>query len=272
MSPRVSVVIPSLSRERAAGLERLKAALARQTHPDLEVLVVEGVSPQGKAINLGEARASGEVLVVMDDDSSIDDDRLIAKLVATLAADPRIGMAGASLQPGPGANRLQRRAARELPRFSVPVVDTVTDSDLACHGCAAFPRAAFVAAGREREDLVRGLDPDLRQRLRAAGYRVVLAPGCVVHHPLPATLGRLLAIFVRNGAGSARAQRLDPGAALETDERLEAKGFVAHRPFLYRAVRLPLRVLWAALTLQPLRALVYTAYAYGYLRAWLTGR
>ena len=41
--------------------------------------------------------------------------------------------------------------------------------------------------------------------------------------------------------------------------------FVARRPFAYRVARFPLRILWAVLTLRPLRALAYLCYAAGFL-------
>lgn len=265
MKPKVSVVIPSLSPERATSLRELRSALAAQTLAS-EVIVVEGVSPQGAAINRGAERATGRILVVVDDDSSIRDPRLIEKLVAVLDHDPRVGMAGASVRTPEDANLFQRLAAREFPRFNVPVVSRVTDSDLACHGCAAFPLALFRSIGGEREEIVRGLDPDLRQRLRDRGYRVVLVPDCVVYHPLPASLRGFVKTFLRNGAGSARAQREHPDLVFETDESLESHDFQARRSFAYRVLRFPLRVLWALLTLRPLRALAYACYALGYVQ------
>jgi len=151
----------------------------------------------------------------------------------------------------------------------VPVATAVIDSDLACHGCAIFPRAVFEAVGGEREQIVRGLDPDLRQRLRDHGHRVVLVPDTVIYHPLPGSLSSLVRTFIRNGAGSALAQVRHPELVYETDEKVDARRFVARRPFAYRMVRFPLRVIWALLTLRPLRALAYAAYAAGYLAAYV---
>ena len=89
-----------------------------------------------------------------------------AEVCRQIDADPAIGMAGASIVIPPEANAFQRKAALEFPRFNTPVVDQVTDSDLACHSCCAFPLRVFEEVGREREDILRGLDPDLRVRLR----------------------------------------------------------------------------------------------------------
>ena len=124
--PRVSVIIPALDASRAASLQHLRAALEAQSLEGIEIVVVEGVTPQGKAINLGAARARAEILMVMDDDSAIADPTLVERLVETLDADPRIGMAGASVRTPEDAGRFRRRAAREFPRFNVPVVAEVT--------------------------------------------------------------------------------------------------------------------------------------------------
>ena len=67
----VSLVIPHFSSSREENLNGLLAEIRGQSFQELEVLVVCGVSPQGKAINHGAALAKGEILVVMDDDSRI---------------------------------------------------------------------------------------------------------------------------------------------------------------------------------------------------------
>jgi GT2 family glycosyltransferase len=272
----VSIVIPSLEAGvdpyRTANLSRLRTAIGQQTFTDTELLVVEAVAPQGRAINQGVERARGEYLVVFDDDSSVDDPELLAKLVHALDADPTIGMAGASVRTPAAAGLFQRIAAREFPRFNVPVVEVVTDSDLACHGCAAFPLVLFRTLGGEREQIVRGLDPDLRQRIRGSGHRVVLVPDTVVYHPLPRSLRSLARTFRRNGAGSAYAQMHHPELVYETDEALDSVGFVARRSYAYRVARFPLRIAWALLTLRPIRAFAYSNYALGYFGERLRGK
>lgn len=268
LDPLLSVIIPSLDGDRGGSLARLEAAIKTQSYTHHELMVVVGVSPQGRAINQGVSRARGEVLVILDDDAAIDDPELFSRLVLALASDPTIGMAGASVRTPASAGLFQRLAAREFPRFNVPVVSKLTDSDLACHGCAAFPRAAFEGVGGEREEIVRGLDPDLRQRLRRAGYRVVLVPDAVIYHPLPATLRRLLKTFYRNGSGSAYAQVFHPELVYDTDERLERREALAHQPFAWRLVRFPFRLVWAVVSLRPLRALAYLAYAAGFAASY----
>lgn len=247
-------------------MPRLIESIKRQTFRDFELCLVKGVSPQGKAINRGAEQTHGEILLILDDDSSLADEWVFQRLVDTLDADASIGMAGASIVVAPDASPFQRRAAEQFPRFNTPVVDRVTNSDFACHGCCAIPRRVFDLAGREREDLLRGLDPDLRLRIRAAGFRVVLAPNACIHHPLPDGWRGLLRTFFRNGYGSAYACKFQPESVCETGETLEDSAFQPKTSLPYRMARFPIRLARALVHRQWLRFGAYCAYACGY--AW----
>jgi len=270
--PRVSVIIPSLDGYRDGCVPRLLESIEAQSLQDFEVHVVKGVAPQGKAINQGAAEARGEVLLILDDDSRMADETVFQNLVDALDADPAIGMAGASIVPAPDATPFQRRAARQFPRFNTPLVDEVTDSDLACHGCCAIPAEVFEEVGGEREDILRGLDPDLRVRLRQAGYRVVLVPHTRVYHPLPDGYYRLLRTFFRNGFGSAYAQKFHPDTVYETHEELEATRFQPSTSLHYRIARFPLRLVKALAEGKFIRFGAYCAYACGYAWGMVTAR
>jgi len=145
------------------------------------------------------------------------------------------------------------------------VVDEITESDMACHGCCAITRNVFEEIGGERENIIRGLDPDLRQRLRQAGYKVVLAPQTWIYHALPGTFGKLLRTFFRNGMGSAYISRFHPELVYETDERLESSGFKASTSFSFRCLRFPFRLLGALLSLKFVRFFGYSVYALGFV-------
>lgn len=247
-------------------------SIRQQTYTDYEIVIVKGVSPQGKAINQGVAQARGSVILILDDDSRVADETVFASLIDTLDSDPRIGMAGASIVVPPEANAFQLRAARQFPRFNTPVVDAITDSDLACHGCCVFRREVFEEVGGEREDIIRGLDPDLRVRLRRAGYRVVLAPNARIYHPLPGSLRKLVKVFFRNGVGSAYAKKFRPDSVYETSETLEEEGFKPRTSLLFRVVRYPFRLGRALATGEWLRFAAYTSYAFGYVWGILTAK
>lgn len=264
-SPRVSLIIPSIDGHRDGMVPKLLASIESQSFRDYEVHLIAGVKPQGMAINLGAQKARGEILIIMDDDSELADTNVLANLVGCVDSSPRIGMAGASIVLSPDATPFQQRAAREFPRLHTPVVHEMTDSDLACHGCCAIPSHVFNEVGREREELIRGLDPDLRVRLRQAGYRVVLAPETCIYHPLPRSWNALLKTFFRNGYGSAYAQKVRPDLIYETHEALHSSSFQPRRPLLYRLCRFPLRLGLAILQGKLLRFSAYCGYAAGYL-------
>jgi glycosyltransferase involved in cell wall biosynthesis len=248
--PHVSVIIPSIDGYRDGCVPKLLESIENQSFTDYEVCIVKGVFPQGRAINEGVAGAKGKILIILDDDSRLADADVFQNLLHTLEQDPKIGMAGASIVTPPESSPFQQKAALQFPRFNTPVVTEITDSDLACHGCCAIPSAVFDEIGREREDIVRGLDPDMRVRLRNAGYRVVLSPETRIYHPLPDGWKKLLRIFFRNGMGSAYAQKFQPDTVYETHEVLHDETFRPRTSFAYRILRFPLRLLKAIVTAQ----------------------
>lgn len=271
-TPHLSIIIPTWDGYRDGCVPRLLESIAGQTYTSHETLLIQGVAPQGKAINQGAAQARGEILAILDDDSMLADDGVFARLVETLDADATIGMAGASIVLFPDSNSFQQKAALQFPRFHTPVVEAITDSDLACHGCCAIPKSVFEAIGGEREDILRGLDPDLRVRLREAGYRVVLAPGARIYHPMPKNWRGLLRIFFRNGFGSAYAYKFQPDCVYETHESLHSEDFQPKTTLAYRLARYPLRLARSLAAFQFMRFGAYCSYALGYGWGALTAR
>jgi GT2 family glycosyltransferase len=214
---------------------------------------------------MGAGLARGEYLLILDDDSRVPNRDVINNLKTVLDEDKSIGMAGASIVVPADSNWFQKKATQEFPRFNMKIVDRTTESDMACHGCCIIPKKVFVEMGGEREDIKRGLDPDLRYRLRQAGYKVVLAPNCWVHHPLPPTFVRFCLTFFRNGMGSAYCLKYRPETITETDESMDLKDFKAKRSLLFRVMRFPLRLIKALLTLKFLRFSAYIIYGIGYI-------
>lgn len=272
LNPTITVIIPTRDGMRDGAVPKLLDSVKNQTFQDFEIQMIKGVTPQGKSINQGAAAAKGRYLLILDDDSCLADPHVFQRLLEACESDHLIGMAGASIVIAPDATLFQRRAAGQFPRFCTPEVDVITDSDFACHGCCLIPAAVFAQIGGERENLIRGLDPDLRVRLRAAGYRVVLVPGARIHHPLPDGWRPLLRIFFRNGFGSAYAWKFQPDTVYETHERLDMTSFHARRPFIYRVLRFPGRLLLAAAQGRPMRFAAYIAYGFGYIWGLATAK
>jgi hypothetical protein len=292
-SAAIALIIPSLTGD----VEPLLESVRRQTLQPAEVAVVRGVRPNGRARNQGAAQTSAPLLVFVDDDATLGDERALANLVAPLLEDPSIGVTGASKLLPPGAPWFQRWVAREVPRIVHPIVDHPLETNpdppsFYCEittTCCAMRRAVFEQAGGFDEALVRGVDTEFFVRLRrltttdhgttqhsalsTQNYRFILVPHTWTYHPAPATLRALLRKQFLYGYGHAQEVRRDPqrsrGRALRTP--LHAAAFLLFRT----AILLPnifLPYSFAApswrLGFRPLKALASYASALGYLWGW----
>jgi hypothetical protein len=197
--PRATIIIPSLDGDRGGKLVDLLASLRHQTFQSFEVRLMLLDPRQGRAINRAVQAARGDIIITLDDDTQMGHPRVLENLVRALDGDPSIGIAGASTIPAPDSSAFQQEACRQIPRRYFPVVDRVVDSDMAQHPCLAMRKAVFEAVGGEDEELVRGLDPLLRQRVRDAGYRVVIVPYTWIGHPLPESRLKIFRMYFRNG-------------------------------------------------------------------------
>ena len=277
---RVALVIPALGGD-ARGLEE---DARRQSRVPDEVIVVAGVRPNGRARNQGVRRTGAEVLVFVDDDARLGDERVIERLVAPLLADPTIGVTGSAKLLPPGAPAFQRRVAREVPRIEHAVVETALESNPPLAGpglsevtttCAEMRREVWERAGGFDETLVRSVDPEFFRRVRRLGYRFVLVPHAWVWHPAPASLGRLLRKHFLYGVGHAQEAKKDRAVA----------GALALGTPLHAGVYLALRTLWVIpsvfvawsltiagsrprLAFRPLGALASYAAGLGYVWGW----
>ena len=202
-TPSVSVLIPTAVAGRGSYLERLMEQLEEQTFQDFEVVVVQGDTRQGRALNTAAAAARSDMLIILDDDTSLGHPEVFENLMTTMKAHPDIGMAGVANTVPDDASWLVRRVMVEIPRRHSDIVSEIVDSDMAEHPCCAIPKKVFTGIGGENEIIPRGLDPYLRHEIRQTGYRVVVIPDTYIHHLPPDRLGRLLRQFVRNGRQSA---------------------------------------------------------------------
>lgn len=269
--PAASVIIPSLDGDRSGNLELLLQDLALQSIGDFEILVVEGVLPNGRARNAGAADAGGRYLVFIDDDVRLGHPDVLANLVNALSANPALGLTGPSQLPPPGATRFQRAAARQLPRSLFPMVDRLTDTDMVTHMCLAIPAELWREVGGEHDDLVRGTDPDLRDRVRRSGRRVAVAPGTWAYHPPPQDFVSLLRSSWRGGRGAAWVRRHHPEAAFDVPGGIFS-GRAPVRGSWYRAVRFFARLAGESLSGRFLATASDIAYAAGYLSFLLAWR
>jgi len=266
--PLVSVVIPSLDGSRGGNVERLRQQIADQSYPHTEFLIVVGIRPNGRARNVGARRAKGDYLLFIDDDVQLGTDALIERMLAAFSEDPKIGLVGVSQQVPEGASDFAKRCAGQLERFEAPVVKAVEDTDFASHTCMMIPRSVFLEVGGEHDLLPRGTDPDLRLRLRRAGYRVVLAPNAWAYHPPPDSWAALWRTFFRNGAGSLFVHRHFPQYCIDTAPAHQP-GEVGRRPLFSRTMGFFGRMLKALLPPRPIPLVALVAYGCGALKTIL---
>jgi GT2 family glycosyltransferase len=269
-APKVSVVIPTLDGRRGGNLDHLLRDLEYQTVQDFEVILAINFKPNGHARNQGVRAARGDYLVCIDDDVRLGHNRVLAQLLQPFEELSCIGMTGPAQLIPDDSTRFQRRTAGQVSRATCPVVSRVTDTDFVTHMCLCMPTQLYKEIGWESDTLPRGTDPDLRRRVRQAGFRVVLTPGCWAYHPVPETLRSLLKVAWRNGAGSAWVYKNHPDFCVDTPDGHRAD-FIPVRTAPYRMTRFAGRFCLRLICLQYIGIANDLAYSLGYAFALTTG-
>ena len=218
-------------------LDNILRSLSEQTLPPESVLLVVGDKRQGRAINYGVSQSETTYIATVDDDTMIDDPELFQKLINAISADPSIGIAGAACVIPDHASEFQKRAMREIPRRFFPVQKETVDSDMVQHPCLVMPRKLFLDIEGEDEELVRGLDPVLRKKVRDAGRRVAIIADTCVYHLIPDGFWKVMRMYYRNGRGSGFASRNYPERVLELSDGYDGGSFAERKPFIHRVFR-----------------------------------
>lgn len=232
-----AVIIPVLTLEGNPYLEGLLKALGEQSVRPKEVHLVVGDRRQGRAINFGVSKATSDIVSTLDDDSFIDDVDLFKKLLASLKSDESLGLIGAACEIPDWASSFQKKAMKEIPRRWFPTQGKTMDSDMVQHPCLMIKKDLFESINGEDEELIRGLDPVLRKKVRDAGKRVAIVESTWVYHLLPDGFLKLLKMYYRNGRGSGYASRYFPERVLELTDGYDSGEFVEKRPFYFRVFR-----------------------------------
>lgn len=200
----------------ATWLRRCLDCIARQTHPDIELIVVDNASVDESvslvsamadrlirndtnrgfsvAVNQALAVAKGEFVQLVNPDAFLEPE-YIAKLVAALdAAGPEFGMAtGKLLQvDGDGIDSLGIRMTRSGRHLDIDDEDTrrirqVTEV-FGVSGAAAMYRMSFLHAVAidgeifDEDFFAFREDADLAWRGRVMGFRALYSPPAIGHH------------------------------------------------------------------------------------------
>lgn len=278
MSASVSVIIPSLTGD----VTRLRASLDRQTYQPTDIHVVTNVRPAGRARNQGARIAEGDLLLFIDDDAELGDDRVLERMVRT-AEDPAVTVVGTSRILPRSATNLQRRIAFEVPRWEEPIADQLIAADppldrygfsAATTTCCLIRRTAFEEVGGFDERLLTGEDPEMFYRLRRAGHSFVIPANAWTFHAPPADFAVFLEKCFRYGIGHAQEARSDPERRMDLLplDRAWSWLIVAAAPFLVLPMMfLDLRLqptLSARVAFRPIQAVARLATLAGYVRGW----
>ncbi len=225
--PLLSVLIPNWNG--AAHLPICFDALARQTYPNIETILIDNASTDESiplteadypwvqifrmpknigltgALNYGIRHTSGQIIAPLNNDTAVDD-RWAEALVHALHTQPSAGMAASKMLLFDRRDTIHS-AGDAFGENGIPVNRGVWQKDNgqfdddtlifgACGGAVAYRRTMLDKIGGFDEDLFMYCeDVDLNWRAQLAGYRCVFAPDAVVYHKLSATGGGTIASY-----------------------------------------------------------------------------
>lgn len=227
ISGRLSVIIPHWNaKDLLAGC---LDALAAQTYPDVEVLLVDNASSDGSgafvkahypavrlielpqnlgftgACNAGFNAASGEFLALLNNDTEVVPE-WAAAIVAGFAQFPEAGFAASRMMLFDRRDHFH--AAGDFYRVDgLPGNRGVWEKDTgqynqpdyvfsACGGGSVYRRSMLDVIGLLDDDFFfSGEDIDLGWRAQLAGYRCIYLPDACVYHMLSATGGGVTASY-----------------------------------------------------------------------------
>lgn len=257
--PRLSVVVVTWNGKDFNRL-CLESLLARTEWPNLEILAVDNGSIDGTrelleeiarrdprvrpifhaenrgfaaACNAGLAAASGDVFVILNNDTVVTRGCLTT-LVRHLAADPKLGLVGPVTNAIANAAKVDAGYANveALPAWAADWTRAhdreAFDIPMLALFCTALPRRVYTEVGPLDERFGAGLfeDDDYNRRVREKGYGVRCARDAFVHHWQMAsfrTMGKdeYFALYAENkrkfeekwGGASSAASAAPPAAA-----------------------------------------------------------
>jgi glycosyltransferase involved in cell wall biosynthesis len=221
----VSVIVPIT---RPALASQTLASLARQSYKGkVEIIVVgemaselardwpvvpvtpEGSSSPGQARNLGAARASGDILLFLDDDCVVGQD-WIERNVRALQ-QPKTGVVGARIR---GKSRAFFARCVDFTNFGYYQPRSAKDGPVASASMGVWLQI-FELVGGFDEMLHSSEDMDFCYRVQKQGYRTIYQPEIVIAHDHRRdTLGELLRYnYVRGFTGglATKVQHRDAG-------------------------------------------------------------
>src|SRR5262249_26816377 len=219
----VSLVVPTFDNLAFARM-CVESLLANTGNPHFEVVVVDDGSTDGTgsylgqlaaadprvrglslprnrgfaaAVNRGLEASSGDVLVILNDDTIVPPGWL-GRLTRHLD-DPAVGLVGPLTNRSGNEQQIEAAYATYgellefVRRLGARGGGALEDLPTLAMFCTAMRRNLYERVGALDERFGIGMfeDDDYAMRVRAAGHRVVCAPGAFVHHFGQASLGKL---------------------------------------------------------------------------------
>jgi dolichol-phosphate mannosyltransferase len=265
--PAVTVIVPVRPGSPPPAALR---AIERLDYPSerLEVLIASGTAPSRQR-NAAAARARGEHLLFLDDDSEPSPEtlcRFVALLDGHAAAAAIGGPAGSVSPEASGFARLAQLVfsepwvvGRSASRYCGRGELRETDERELIGANLCVRRAAFEAAGGFDERLYPNEENELLERLRRRGWKLLYDPGAAVRRPQRSSPGAHLRAVLGYGAGRAAQARCRSSSA-SLARTVLACGAAGG---LGATALAPVLVLALGSYLFALPALLYAAYAAG---------
>ena len=222
-----SIVIPHWNGKHF--LQPCLDSLRAQTHPNIEVIIVDNASSDGSqeyiktaypevilielsenlgftgACNIGMEKASGEIISLLNNDTEVEPN-WVAEIVSAFDRHPDVGMIASKMLLFNERDKIHttgdffttdgragNRGVWEKDEGQYESEDYVFS---ACGGSSAYRHSMLKHIGLLDNDYFFLLeDVDLAWRAQLAGYKVLYVPTAIVYHHLSATGGGVTASF-----------------------------------------------------------------------------
>jgi GT2 family glycosyltransferase len=211
---KVGCVILTMG-DRPTALQRAVASITAQRDVEIDCLVVVNAAadidrPSGARVhvagrnlgipagrNLGTRLVAGDLVLFLDDDAWLADDRVVAHAVERFTAEPRLGIMSLRIVD-PDVKQTSRR---HVPRLRVGDPRVGSEVTTFLGGAAIVRRVVFDEVGWLPDDFEYAHEEtSLAWRALDAGWRIRYAGDLAIHHPatMPARHARYYYLTARN--------------------------------------------------------------------------
>jgi glycosyltransferase involved in cell wall biosynthesis len=174
-------------------------------HDRVHAVIEDDIQSSYAARNTGIDHATGDVLVFVDADITMDPDWL--DTIATEIDDEEYLTYDVEVYVPDGEDTW---VARYNEHTSFPIEEYAENRDFGGGGCIAVRREVFKNVGRFDHRLISGGDAEFGHRVAASGREIRFTPETHVHHPARTSLRSQIKKEIRVGRGFCQLQRHYP--------------------------------------------------------------